>query len=178
MKRTLVLVATLWAAAPAGAFWFEELYCYLETHRAENNRWPEQYIEQDRINAAAPFDIMVRNGWRRQNLLGSHHFTEDGAELTRAGELRVQYILTQTPPDHRQIFVERSLEAEVTQQRIDTANAFASTIVLAGVAPQAQDTHILSDGRPATVVDFVNSQYQQNMRIPTLPQGGAPAPTE
>lgn len=178
MKRKLLVIAALGVAGSAQAFWLDEFYCYLESRRQENNRWPEQFVEQDRINATAPFDIMIRNGWRRQNLLGSHHFNEDCTALSRAGELRVQWILTQAPPEHRQIFIERALQADVTQQRIDTANQFAATVVTDGVVPQAQDTHIQSDGRPATVVDFVNTQYRQNMRIPSLPQGGPASPTE
>ena len=41
-----------------------------------------------------------------------------------------------------------------------------------GYLPQAQDTHILSDGRPAVTVDFVNTQFRENMPIPTLPASG------
>lgn len=176
MKRTLMAALALAAAAPAQAFWFDGLYCYLEERREENNLWPAQYVQQDRRNAAAPFEVMIRNGWRRQNLLGGHHFNEDCTKLTRSGELRVQWILTQAPPQHRQVFIERSLSEDITQQRIETANLFAAEVVNEGFGGTAQPTHILSDGRPAVTVDFVNTQFRENMPTPTLPAstvGGA-----
>ncbi|TWT95981.1 hypothetical protein Pla108_30590 [Botrimarina colliarenosi] len=169
MKRTLLAVAALAAAVPADAFWLGEFYCYLEQRRAEQNAWPAQYVEQDRRNAAAPFDIMIENGWRRQNLLGSHHFNEDCTQLTQAGRLRVQWILTQAPPEHRQPFIERSLDEQTTQNRIATVNDFAMQVVRDGSSITAQETHLTSDGRPAVTVDFVNTQFRENMPTPTLP---------
>lgn len=178
MKRTLLAVAALAAAIPADAFWLGEFYCYLEERREENNAWPAQFVEQDRANAAAPFDIMIRNGWRRQNLLGSHHFNEDCTQLTQAGKLRVQWILTQAPAEHRQLFVERSLNAEMTENRVATVNDFATTVVRDGYALPAQETHIVSDGRPAVTVDFVNTQFRENMPTPTLPDASPSGTSE
>lgn len=175
MKRTLLAMAAVLAASPSEAFWLGEFYNYLETRREENARWPSQYVGQDRVAAAAPFEIMVRNGWRRQNLLGSHHFNEDCTQLSQAGKLRVQWILTQAPPEHRELFVERSIEEGVTQSRLDTVNQFAAQVVRDGVPAQAQETHILSDGRPAVTVDFVNTQFRENMPVPTLPSQQASA---
>ena len=178
MKRFLMTVAAAGLlATSADAFWLGECYHYLESGREENNQWPQQYVGQERINTAAPFEIMIRNGWRRQNLLGGHHFTEDGTKLTQAGKLRVQWILTQAPQEHRQLFVERSLSEDLTQARIATANDFASQVVTDGYATSVQETHILSDGRPAVTVDFVNTQFRENMPIPTL-QDATPIPTQ
>jgi hypothetical protein len=178
MKRTLLCVAALAAAAPADAFWLGEFYCYLEERREENARWPSQFVGQDRAAAAAPFDVMIRNGWRRQNLLGAHHFNEDCTQLSQAGKLRVQWILSQAPPEHREVFIEQSIEEGVTQQRIETVNQFAMQVSRDGAPFQAQPTHILSDGRPAVTVDFVNTQFRENMPVPTLPKAEAATPTE
>lgn len=175
MKRMLLATICLAAATPANAFWLGEFYCYLEEGREVNNEWPSQYVGQDRVNARAPFDVMIQNGWRRQNLLGSHHFNEDCTKLTRSGEIRVQQILTQAPPQHRQVFIERSLKEEITQQRIATTNEFAALVVKNGYASSAQETHIVSDGRPAVTVDFVNTQYRENMMTPALPENSGPA---
>ena len=113
---------------------------------------------------------MVRNGWRRQNLLGSHHFSEDATKLTKAGKLRVQWIMTQNPHAFRQVFVERSLSEDVTAARVATATEFAAQVASNTDTPSVTDTHIISDGRPATTVDFVNTSFRENMPIPTLPQ--------
>lgn len=154
---------------PTNAFWLGAFYQHLEQGRAENNQWPHQFVGADRERAKAPFDMMVRNGWRRQNLLGKHHFTEDSTQLTQAGKLRVQWILTQPPQEYRQVFVEQSFVEGITQTRTATINQFASTILQGGGVANITETHIVSDGRPATMVDFVNTTFRENMPIPALP---------
>lgn len=178
MKRFLFIAVALSAALPSDAFWLDGFYCYLEERREENNRWPEQFVEADRANTMAPFNVMIQNGWRRQNLLGSHHFNEDCTKLSQSGKLRVQWIVTQAPPQHRQLFVERSLNEDLMANRIATANEFAAEVAADGYPAQAQQTHILSDGRPAVTVDFVNTQFRENMMIPALPENSAPAAAE
>lgn len=144
-----------------------ELYQYLETGRQANAMWPYPYVCPDRIRAHAPFDSMVNNGWRRQNLLGRHHFDADTGKLTRAGELKVRWILTQTPPNRRQIFIERGIEASITDQRIAYAQEYASGLALDGTEASVVDTHIVSEGRPAGVVDRERSLYIDN-RFPPI----------
>ncbi len=65
-----------------------EFYDYLETGRQANAMWPYPYVCPERVWAHAPFDVMVVNGWRRQNLLGAHHFDPQTGKLTRAGNSR------------------------------------------------------------------------------------------
>jgi hypothetical protein len=183
MARKLVIAATASTAlaigASASAFWLDAVGQHCNEVRRTNQLWPQQFVGQDRINAAAPFDVMVRNGWRRQNLLGTHHFNEDCTQLTDSGRLRMQWILTQLPPEHRQVFVERSIDPSVTQARIETARGYASQVVIDGTPADVTDTHIVSEGRPAPTVDYVNTQFRENMPIPALPesafQGGAVA---
>ncbi|MGL4513578.1 MAG: hypothetical protein ACRCT8_10845 [Lacipirellulaceae bacterium] len=174
MARKLVFAATASAAlgfgASAGAFWLDAFGAHCSEVRRTNNLWPQQFVGQDRLNAAAPFDVMVRNGWRRQNLLGTHHFNEDCTQLTDSGKLRMQWILTQLPPEHRQVFVERSLKQDLTQARIETARNFAAQVVADGSQPEISETHIVSEGRPAPTVDYVNTQFRENMPVPALPE--------
>ncbi|MEM9184957.1 MAG: hypothetical protein AAGB00_00505 [Planctomycetota bacterium] len=184
------VVALALPAAPCEAFWFQQRAdscgdaCQQSATGADpidhcvagykvNKRWPSPYVCPDRVYAHAPFDAMVRNGWRRQNLLGGHHFNEDSTKLTQAGELKVRWIMTQTPPQYRRIFVEQGLKTATTEARINTANVFAGNVTAgigaAGAPPQIVATHIQSEGRPAATVDYVNSQFRENMRVPVLP---------
>lgn len=135
----------------------------------KNKAWPWPDNCPDRMSVRAPFETMVQNGWRRNNLLGPHHFNAQKGCLTRAGELKVHWIVTQAPPQHRQMFVERSLDPTVTSQRIASAQDFAKKIVLDGAVPSVQDTHLIAEGRPAGVVDFINVEFRNNMPIPALP---------
>ncbi len=170
LLSTVAIVFSLLVAMPTGAFWLDAFYCELENGRRENSEWPKRYVAQDRMNAHAPFDVMIENGWRKQNLLGRHHFNEDCTKLTEAGKLRVQWILTQPPVQHRQVFIERSLQEELTQTRIETANQFAAKVLRDGSQASIQETHIVSDGRPATTVNFVNTTFRENMPVPALPE--------
>jgi len=168
---TLMLAALLLGglASTGQAFWLDALFDHCEKGAKVNERWPSPYICPDRVYAHAPFNAMVRNGWRRQNLLGAHHFNEDSTKLTQAGKLKVRWIMTQAPPAYRRVFVERSIVASDTQRRIATANAFASSNTTGGEALTVVDTHIVSEGRPASTVDYVNSQFRENMPVPVLP---------
>jgi len=110
---------------------------------------------------------MVNNGWRRQCLLGRHHFDAETGKLTRAGELKVRWILTQTPPNRRQIYIERAADTTTTEQRLATAQDYANGMTLEGGEAMVAATHIQSEGRPAAVVDRERSLYIEN-RFPPI----------
>ena len=156
-------------ASTGQAFWFGAFFDHCSKGAKKNEHWPSPYLCPDRVYAHQPFDAMIRNGWRRQNLLGSHHFNGDSTQLTQAGELKVRWIMTQTPPAYRRIFVERGLVADTTQARMETAQSFVEQIASGGETPQVAETHIVSEGRPAAGVDYVNTQYRDNQRVPVLP---------
>ncbi|MEM1305310.1 MAG: hypothetical protein AAGG46_10455 [Planctomycetota bacterium] len=179
--RGIAAVAVIAAcSAPADAWWNDCDNCV--QHRSgtlmdslhkggqRNARWPSPYLCADRAHVRSPFEAMIVNGWRRQNLLGGHHFNGAATELTQSGKLKVRWIMTQAPPEFRQVFVERSLEEGVTEARIAAAQDFATLVARGGDAPRVADTHIISEGRPAATVDFVNTQFRENMPTPTLPE--------
>jgi hypothetical protein len=112
---------------------------------------------------------MINNGWRRENMLGSHHFNPDTNQLNAAGQLRVQWVMTQAPPDRRGIFVERTLDQNSNNQRMTAVQEYATQVAIDGRPPQVTQTHLVTEGRPATVVDFTNTKFQQSMPVPVLP---------
>jgi len=180
MRQTWIAIAALVAVGgvinSAQGVFFDETAHYVKRGYHRNELWPWPYICPDRVAVREPFCIMVNNGWRRQNLLGPHHFNARANELTTAGELRVHWIMTQAPPERRQIFIERALVADVTQQRLATAREYAAQVALDGQLPQVMETHLVSEGRPASVVDSVNVRFQESMPPPMLPAatvGGA-----
>jgi hypothetical protein len=142
---------------------------YVKQGYRANQMWPWPYVCPDRVAVREPFCLMVNNGWRRENLLGSHHFIPETNQLNAAGQLRVQWIMTQAPPDRRNIFVERSLDQSITNQRIAAAQEYAAQVALDGRPAQVSQTHLVSEGRPATLVDFTNTKFQQSMPVPVLP---------
>lgn len=183
-------IAVLALSAPAQAFWFgascmdcgDQCGCqqgqtvtamdHCQQITGANRRWPSPYVCPDRVYAHAPFNAMISNGWRRQNLMGNHHFNPEATKLTQAGELKIRWIMTQAPVEYRRMFVERSVDPEVTRRRMQTVTEFAELIALNEPSPQVVETHILSEGRPAAAVDFVNTQFRDNQRPPVLPAVG------
>ncbi|MEX0610601.1 MAG: hypothetical protein WD738_20840 [Pirellulales bacterium] len=172
MRRTFIAAAALMITGGyvynAQAVWVDETVHYVKQGYHENVLWPWPYICPDRVAVREPFELMIHNGWRRQNLLGPHHFDSTN-RLTTAGELRVHWVLTQAPPQRRTIYVERALDSEVTAERLATAREYATKVVLDGQSPQVSETHLISEGRPASVVDATNVRFQESMPPPVLP---------
>jgi hypothetical protein len=173
MRRTLIAAVVVVIGAScvpsALAVWVDSTAHYVRRGYHRNEMWPWPFVCPDRVAVREPFCMMVDNGWRRQNLLGPHHFTADGNKLTTAGELRVRWIMTQAPPERRSIFIERSVETDLTGQRLATAREFATQVAVDGQEPQVFETHLMSEGRPASVVDATNVRFQESLPPPVLP---------
>jgi hypothetical protein len=173
MRRLSIAAAFVVAVAgvvpSASAVWVEDTAHYVKRGYHQNTAWPWPYVCPDRIAVRQPFCQMIENGWRRQNLLGTHHFNPDTNELTSSGELRVRWILTQAPPNRRNIFVERALEKDITEARLATVREFATQVTVDGMTPQVADTFLISEGRPASVVDNTFVRFQESTPPPVLP---------
>lgn len=134
-----------------------------------NAVWPWPYFCPDRMAVREPFAIMVRNGWQRQNLLGPHYFDPHTHELTTAGKMHVRWILTQAPPERRQIYIERSVDPSLTAEYVAATRDYASRVSIEGENPQIYETNMMSEGRPAAMVDMINLRYMENQPLPVLP---------
>jgi hypothetical protein len=173
MRRTVLAVIAaafvVSGATSAEAVWVERMVHYIRSGYHQNEMWPWPYVCPDRAAVREPFAIMVNNGWRRQNLLGPHHFDAETGQLTTAGELKVHWIMTQAPPDRRSIFVERSLNPQQTAERVAVARQFAAQVSIDSRTPEVSETHLVSEGRPAASVDAVYTRYNESMPPPVLP---------
>jgi hypothetical protein len=167
---TLAVCVVAGGAATAGAVGsIKSTARYIKRGYHQNVIWPWPYVCPDRAAVREPFAMMVNNGWRRQNLLGEHHFNANSDQLSTAGELKVHWITTQAPPERRNIYVERSLNPEVTERRLAAARDYAARVETGGQVPQVFDTHLVSEGRPAATVDATNVRFQESMPPPVLP---------
>jgi hypothetical protein len=173
MRRNLLAVLALLASfvcvQSANAAWFEDSYHKVKLGYHRNEAWPWPFICPDRAAVREPFRVMVDNGWRRQNLLGPHHFNAETNRLTTAGELRVHWIMTQAPAERRSIFIERAAQPDVTVERLAVVREYASQVAIDGQEPQAFESHLVSEGRPASIVDATNVRFYESMRPPVLP---------
>jgi hypothetical protein len=186
MLFALLVAVLTTAAAPRSVQaqnWYHQLSADIHVGFWRNMCWPKPFVYADRQAAFAPMHVMAANGWRRNNLLGAHHFDRvdrDGSQLqlNMAGRLRVQWILTQAPVHRRNVFVERDLDPEITGRRIEAVQTFAGTFAPEAAA-NVYDTHLRSEGRPARDVDWTNSQFWANAPVPALPEDtGGPTGAE
>jgi hypothetical protein len=112
---------------------------------------------------------MIVQGWQHQNLLGSHHFTPDSAQLTTAGQLKVREILTLSPPAYRMVLVERGRDGDATAARIDAVETWMSSHLPEGIATDVRETHLVAEGRPADAVDAISVRFHETRPVPQLP---------
>jgi len=139
----------------------------------ENSMWPRQYIGPSRRGICQANEAMINNGWRRHNLLGKYHFDAQSDQLTEAGQLKVEWILTQAPAHRRSIYVERTRKAEQTAGRVEAVQELAATMTPTGELADVQETHVRDEGHPALSVDAVFTGFHENRMIPALPQSAA-----
>jgi hypothetical protein len=130
--------------------------------------WPEPFNAPDRAAVRAPFAIQVANGWRRQNMLGEFHFEQNSGQLTEAGRLKVRWILTVAPQQHRLIYVHTSDRPEETAARIAAVQQLAGKITPNNVPP-VLPTSISDEGWPADQVDMIGRKFQASTPAPRLP---------
>ena len=133
-----------------------------------NNEWPDHFTPADRQAANAPFGIMIQNGWRAQNTLGAHHFKEDGSDLTAAGALKVRWILTDAPEQHRVIFVERGASLEETSTRINSVRNVAVQMSTDGEPATIMETTSPVRGWPADYIDAIDRKAKDSIPPPRL----------
>jgi hypothetical protein len=140
--------------------------------------WPAPFAAADRVAVRAPFALMVNNGWRRQNMLGEFHFEQGTGQLTEAGRLRVRWILTAGPEQHRLIYVHTADNDSETSARMAAVQQLASQISPYRLPP-VQATSIPDEGWPASQVDAIDRKYMSTQPTPRLPAavvgGGAVA---
>jgi hypothetical protein len=153
--------------AYAPSYWDE---CAAAFH--DNLMWPKQYIHPSRRGICAAFAIQANNGWRRNNLLGKYHFNPEDQQLSDAGKAKVDWILTQAPPERRSIFVERAPEPQETANRIQAVQDLASTTGSHGAPVDVQESTLREVGHPAGTVDAVFTGFSANQRPPMLPESG------
>ncbi len=142
--------------------WYKSAYMW-------NSVWPKPLIPPARLSVNSMYEAMINNGWRRQNLLGKHHFDADTNQLTEAGKLKVQWILTQTPMHRRDIFVQRGLNETQTAVRIDSIHRYTAAMSPSPGRTNVTDTHLVAEGHSASAVDAMFTGYQANRLPPVLP---------
>lgn len=161
-------VAVVLSAGTAQADGWHEFWQRMKVDIHRNNRWPYTFVYADRAAAQAPFMVMTQNGWRSQNTLGGYYFEVGSAELNEAGRLKIDWILTQAPPQFRMVYVERGENTHLTSARMDAVRKYASTSQ-DGPEIAVFETAIPARGWPADQINNTYVKYYESQPAPVLP---------
>ncbi|MBN2475078.1 MAG: hypothetical protein JXB62_10750 [Pirellulales bacterium] len=165
---TLILVSLVFAI-PAQADWIKDFVHSVVRDTKRRNCWPKPFVCPDYEAVQQPFAIMTENGWRRQNMLGDHHFAPETGKLTEAAGMKIRWILTEAPARYRSIYVHRAETAEATAARIQQVQEYAASIAPDGQVPPVLETGIPAMGWPAERVEAISRKFQQAVPEPVLP---------
>jgi hypothetical protein len=144
-------------------FWHE-----VEIGWHRNNEWPHPFICADRNYAVAPFAVMIANGWQRQNLIGENYFEDGDKKLNSAGIERIRNILRQAPVEHRVLFVQRDLNEQVTNARLDLVQEAVASLQPKGPLPEVLVSNMVPEGRSAEIVAAELNGYIKSPPTPRL----------
>ena len=150
--------------------WVKDVYVEL-IHKdwRRNNCWPKPFDCPDQYAARRPFGIMVEGGWKRQNMLGNHHFITITGQLSDAGRLKVRWIVTQVPPQYRAVYIHRALDPEETAARVNSVQQFAMQIANSGELPPIIETDSPFPGWPSGEINAILQKYRETTPTPRLP---------
>ena len=139
----------------------------LDFHRM--NCWPEPFQHADRQAYAAPFAIMIDNGWRLQNTISDELFDAHTNQLSYAGELKVRWIVTEAPPERRVVFVLRGMTPDATAVRLDSVQQAIARVLPAGPMPEVLLTDVAPRKGNGAYFDQINRGLQDTVPAPRLP---------
>ncbi len=139
---------------------------HLDWHR--NNAWPEPFNATDKAAQRAAFPPMVDRGWQLQNTIPDQLFNTETQELTRAGELKVKWIVTQMPTRRRTVFVMRGSTPEITDLRMKSVSKVIGEV---GNGPGAMVavTDIIPRDGSASAYERTLTSYDSAQPAPQLP---------
>jgi uncharacterized membrane protein YgcG len=166
------VLISLGCASQASADLFTSFFCSIAKDIKRRQCWPAPFVAEDRVAVRTPFSTMVANGWRRQNMLGDFHFEQGTGQLTEAGRLKVRWILTTGPEQHRLIYVHAADNDQETSARIVAVEQLASQISPTNLPP-VQATSIADDGWSASQVDAIERKYSGSQPSPRLSPAGS-----
>lgn len=150
------------ASADCNSFWHNQKVFY---HKSKieflrNQCWPAPFLESDVQVTRSPFQIMANNGWRLHHTLSNDVFRPGDSVLTAVGRNRVHWILTQTPPERRYIYVLRGTDADDTSRRVASVHNAMQSVQVSGPAP----TVLVTDRLPSLASGEWNTQISRKRR--------------
>jgi hypothetical protein len=119
---------------------------------------------------------MENNGWRSQNTLGDYFFDLESQQLTRAGELKVRWIVLEAPVSRRTVYVLRGQNHEATSIRLDSVQQAVARMLPDRPLPPVLLTDVAPAGGSGEYFETVDRTYRSSIPEPRL--SGTPGEDE
>lgn len=133
-----------------------------------NHYWPYPYMCRDRAAVHQVLDLQTANGWMMETTLYDYHFDPETNRLTKAGELQLQWILHQVPPQHRAAYVQLTADPVSDRQRLAHVRETALALVGAENLPPVYARYATPNGRPAREINAVRQMELVTQPAPRI----------
>ncbi len=169
--RLAVIFVAMGYAMPLPAGEIGDFLSGIARDTKRRNCWPEPFVYADRDTYRQMVAVQICAGWERQNLLSEFHFLPGGNDLTEAGRMRVQSIMSEVSEPHRQIYVHRATTPQETAVRMQTVQRFVAQSPYAVNVPILESTRT-DDGWPADRIDLLSRKAASSALDPKLMGAG------
>lgn len=167
-----IAIVALGYAMPISAGEIGDFLSSMARDAKRRNCWPEPFVYTDRAGVRQTLAVQESAGWERQNLLSEFHFVSGGSELTEAGRMQVQWIMSEAPVPHRQIYVHRADTPQVTAARMLAVQHFITQSPYATSILVLESTRT-DDGWPANRIDALSRKAAAATMDPKLMGGSS-----
>ncbi len=169
--RTICCFLAVWticlSTSTADAGW-HEFWRKFKRDTNRNNMYPEPFRYADREAQKAPFRVMIENGWRMEHTLSGNLFTTEN-ELTRAGEKRVHWIITESPENRRAVYIAPAHNRHATEARLDSVQRYVARAIPDGALPGVVITSRVPRGGSGDYLNEMHRKYRESLPAPQLP---------
>jgi hypothetical protein len=133
--------------------------------------WPLPYVCQDRQYVHGVLAQQATAGWTEETTLYEHHFDPEVNELTRAGELHLNWILNGAPAERRTVYMQSTFDDAVDAVRMASVQTYIATRSRHPDVPVIV-RNALETNRSAREVGRINELYNNSIPAPRLGSGG------
>jgi hypothetical protein len=158
----------VWPARPRSSEEPQQLsHTYYDQHY-----WPLPYVCQDRAAVYSFAETQIALGWQEETTLYHRHFDASTQQLTRAGELYLEYILHAVPEERRAIYIQSTYDARLDNLRTESVNTMMARLSNGANPVQVIVRNCREIGRPAAELEAISSMYNASTPSPRLSSAG------
>jgi hypothetical protein len=169
MRITLLTAALLAAVLVTSDTRGQDCWSRFELDFHRMNCWPEPFVHADRELVRLPLIAMTNSGWKLEHTLSHHFFDSDTQELTRAGQLKLHWIMTQAPPHRRSVWVVRTQRSDWTDTRLASVRENIQQLLPNSERPEVLVSDTIPPGGSGEYFDHVDRQLKASVPVPRLP---------